>query len=273
MPNNSFFRCLTTISTLSLTLLLPSLAHAHDVAQDHKNETKKAQPESSKSPWSGKLSVSLKSNVGNTNTRKIKLSGNIVYNKQFNAKKPIKHALSASINTGSRTNKRGGDRIKTREQESAGYKLEYFLNDKSLVRAFTFYESDTLAKMDSLLVTGVGYERKLLNTKKHKIKSSLAVSDLEIKYSDGTPTISGTAVRAAVAYKGKLTDSVTYKHELMGVGTNELTMTRSNAALEYAFNKRSSVSLNNRVTHFSKVAQTATDKTDSTTGLSLNFKF
>lgn len=273
MSNNNLLRCFTATSTISLVFLLPSLAHAHDVAKDHAGKTKNANKEQAQSPWSGKLSVSLRSNVGNTNTRKIKLAGNLVYNKQFNAEKPIKHALSASINTGSRTNERGGDRVKTREQESAGYKLEYFLDEKSLVRAFTFYESDTLAKMDSLLVTGIGYERKLLNTKHHNIKSSLAVSDLELEYSDGTPMVSGTAVRAAVAYKGKLTDSVTYKHELMGVGTNDLTMTRSTAAIEYAFNKRSSVSLNNRVTHFSKVAQTAKDKTDSETGLSVNFKF
>lgn len=252
---------------LPLITLLSSQAMAHD---EHP-KTKKTPPK--QQGWSGSGKLGLTSDAGNTNTRKIKGSGRAVYNKNFNREKPFRHTFGASINKGSNAKVRDGERSKTKDKEAANYKTDYYLSDRSSARVFGFYISDKQAKIDSLTMIGVGYEYDLLKTKKHTVNLSGGVSNFKLEYNDGTPKIEGPAARLAFTYDAQLTKNISLNQKLVGLKMEDLTMKTSNTSLEYAFTKRTSVSLDHEVTHYSSIANTAKDDTDDSTSLNLVFRF
>lgn len=223
--------------------------------------------------WSGSGKLGFTSNAGNTNTQKLKGAGSIVYNKNFNRQKPFRHTFGASINKGSNAKVRDGERSDTTDKEAANYKTDYFLSNRSSARVFGFYISDKQAKIDSLTMMGIGYEYDLFKTKKHTINLSGGISNLKLEYNDGTPTIEGPAARLAFTYKGQITKNISLNQRLVGLGMEDLTMKTSNTSLQYAFTKRTSISLDHEITNYSSIANTAKDDTDDSTSLNFVFRF
>lgn len=258
---------LSQVVVLSMTVVFSGQVAAQD------NHPEKNQPPPKDHGWSGKLQIGLDSSVGNTNTRKIKVNGQAVHNKDFDEEKRFRHTLGFTMKKGDVAQSRGGDRRDTTDKESANYKVDYYLTERSSARAFGFYLSDKLAKIDSFTQVGVGYEHDIYKTPRHTVNLGGGISNVNLEYSDGTPSIEGPAGRVALSYNGKLTDSVSLDQKLVVLGMDGLTMKTSNTSLEYAFTAKSSVSLDHEVTNYSTIAQTAIDKTDSSTSLNLNFKF
>lgn len=253
-------------------MIMPLIALFATPSFAHDEQGKKAK-KPAKEGWSGKVSISLDSSVGNTNNRKIKASAKAVHNQNFNTEKPWQHTLTAAVKKTSISRGRGQDRRDTTDQESLGYKASYFLTDRSSARGFAYYQKDALAKIDSFTMVGVGYEHTVLKTKRHAINLSGGISNVTIDYTDNSPSIEGAGLRVSAKYTGQLTDNISMKQKFVALGMEELTRSSSNTSLEYAFNKRASVSLDNEVIHYTSIPTTAVDKTENSTGLSLNFKF
>lgn len=259
--------------SISWLVLLPLVALFSNqaLAHDEHAKTKKTPPK--QQAWSGSGKLGFTSNAGNTNTEKLKGSARVVYNKNFNREKPFRHTFGASINKGSNARTRDGERSDTTDKEAANYKTDYFLSDRSSARVFGFYISDKKAKIDSLTMMGIGYEYDLLKTKKHSVNLSGGISSFKLEYNDGTTPIEGPAARLAFTYNGQLTKNISLNQRLVGLSTDGLTMKTSNTSLQYAFTKRTSVSLDHEVTKYSSIADTAIDDTDDSTSLNLVFKF
>jgi len=223
--------------------------------------------------WSGKTTLSLNAFSGNTNTRALKAALKIVRNKNPDSKKPIRHTFTASTNTSDRAKERGGKRTKLRDKKEAGYKTSYFLGDRSSIRVFVFYESDAQAKLDAMIMSGLGYEHKLLKMKNHKIIASIGASYIEIQYDDETPGITGPAGRAAFNYNGILTSNINLNQSFILTATDGLTVKKSVTSFEYVLSERSSIAWENKITHFSFIPPAAIAKKDISNSINLILKF
>lgn len=257
--NHSFASWLTLIP---LIIFSSSLAHAQDPPKKPNNHG-----------WSGTGKFSFDANAGNTNTRKFKGSAKIVYNKDFNKEKPFKHSFGVSINKGSNSRSRDGERFETTDKEAANYILGYHISGRSSARAVAFYISDKKAKIDSFTMFGVGYEYDFIQSKRNTFNISGGLSNVNIEYNDGTPSIEGPAARLKLTYNGKLTKNFSLGQSFTGLGMEDLTMLTSNTSLKYNFTKRTAISLDHETTNYSSIANTAIDDTDDSTTLSLVFNF
>lgn len=262
---------LCVISVVSL-LIPQGKLFAHDAPAIH-GQQKAAVNKGKKSNWKGNVSLSLTSNVGNTNTGVLKSSAKAVYNTGFSAEQPFRHTISARVTMSDRSAGRGKDRIETKNQKGAGYRVDYFLSEKQSLRGLINYQSDNLAKLDSLVYAAVGYQHSLLETKNHKISAGGGIGYLDVEYTDNTPSVSGAAGRLSLDYVGKVTENFTVSQKLAVMGKSGFTQQLSVTRLEYALSEKSSIALENEVEHFADAPITAIDNTDSTTGLKFIYKF
>jgi len=223
--------------------------------------------------WSGKATLNLSSFSGNTNTRAVKTSLKVLRNKSPTAEKPITHTFTASANLSDRAQKRGGNRTTLRDKKDAGYKASYLLSDRNSVRAFMFYESDGQAKLDFMVMSGLGYEHKLLKAKNHKVTASIGGSYISIQYDDETPGITGPAGRASFNYNGKFASNFSLQSSFILTMTDGLTIKRSLVSLAYTLSERASISWENTIIHFSFIPPTAIAKRDISNSINLILTF
>lgn len=230
-------------------------------------------PKPAQHGWSGKAKVGFDSNVGNTNTSKITVSASAIHNKDFNAEQPFRHTLALTMKKGDVAREKGGERQDTVDKEMANYRIDYYLNDRSSVRAFGFHFRDKQAKIEGLTQAGVGYEYDVIKTPRHTVNLGGGINFLDLEYTDGTPGIDGVAGRIALNYDGQLTDNISLNQRVAYLGMEDFTLKSSNTSVEYSFTQNASVSLDHEITNYSRIAQTAKENTDSSTSLNLNFKF
>lgn len=262
------------MAVLPLTLLITSHLSAHD-ATDKKIKAK----QETHSKWSGNIKIGLDSSAGNTNTSVIKGAGQIVHNKDFNKDHRFRNTAGISFKKGDRAKDRDADRIDTVDREAANYKVDYYLTDRSSARAFIFYESDNLAKIESFLMTGLGYSYDVLKAKRHTITLGGGISKVDLQYTDNSPSVEGPSGRLSLKYKGKISKNITLNQKLIYLGVDDnsrddlFTVNASVTSIEYAFNKKASIVLEHDVTKYSSIPTTAIDTKDDNTGLSLKLKF
>lgn len=259
--------------SVSWLILLPALALLSNQTFAHDDGPQVKTPPPEQHGWSGNGKLGLDANAGNTNTRKIKGAAKIVYNQDFNPEQPFRHNFGVSVNKGSNAPSRDGVRTDTTDKESANYRLDYFLSDRSSARAFAFYLSDKKAKIDSFTMVGVGYEYDLFKTDRHNFNIGGGISNLKLEYNDGTPAIEGPAGRVALSYNGRITDKFSLDQTFVYLGSEDLTMKSSNTSLSYAFTPKTAISLDHEITNYSSIANTAIDDTDDSTSLNVVFKF
>jgi putative salt-induced outer membrane protein YdiY len=263
-----------SLLTASLCALLLGLCASSATAEEGGADAKASPP-----GWSGKLGIGFDSNAGNTNTRKSKGMANFIYNEDFNSQNPIRHTLGGAFTKSSRSNSRDGKQIRTVDREAADYKLDYFINERSLARAFAFYFADNKAFIDAGLMAGVGYEYGLFKNDTHRIILGAGLSMFDLEYIDDTPPVEGPAARFTLKYRGQYGEELTFNQQFVYLGVDDdnhddiYSIRRSRTALEYQMNKHFSIELSHEITWYSRIPAAAIDDKDDTTNFMLKYRF
>lgn len=243
-------------------------------------EATETQADSPTAPaWSGKLGVGFNSNAGNTNTRNFNGNGQFVFNEDFNTQNPIRHTIGGAFMKGSFAPSRDAKHRRTADRESADYKLDYFLSERSLARAFAYYFSDNQALIDTGFMAGVGYEYGLFKDDNHRVIVGAGLSMFTLDYTDGTASVEGPAARLSLRYRGQFGENTTFNQNFVYLGVDDdnrddiYSITRSKTALEYRMNEKFSIELSYEITWYSETALSAIDDKDDTTNITLNYRF
>lgn len=241
-----------------LFLVLPPLAIADEASKKNAG-------------WKGQFSFNVSYLEGNTNTGRANLGLRV----ENNSGGKFSHIIAAHANVADRGSSRDSDRIETRSSRFASYQTKYALNpeQKASVVGFLSYEDDNKAKLDSHIMVGVGYERSLFNNERHSLLGSIGAGYLDVKFTDNTDGYSEPGMRGALAYKLKLTDSLSFRENFVILHSESNTLKRAKTSLSYAVTPSFSVALVNQITHNSFIPETAIDKRDDETSVNLILKF
>ena len=123
------------------------------------------------------------------------------------------------------------------------------------------------------MIAMVGIGRHGMGTKRHQFMADAAIGKLQVKYTDGTKKRSATAARLWLGYTGKLTDTISFKENVVVLYSKDRTMKRATSSLNYAVTDKVSIALSHEITNRNKIANTAVDKNDDATKLKVIFKF
>lgn len=229
--------------------------------------------------WSGKLGIGFNSNAGNTNTRLLNGNAHFVFNEDFGTRNPIRHTLGGAFTKGSFASSRDAKHTRTADRESADYKLDYFISERGLAKAFAYYFSDNQAFIDIGLMAGVGYEYGLFKDDTHRVIAGAGISMFNLEYSDDTPPVEGPAARLSLRYRGQYGEDFTLNQNLVYLGVDDdnhddiYSIKRSKTALEYRMNEKFSIELSHELTWYSRIPAAAIDDKDDTTNITLNYRF
>ncbi len=230
------------------------------------NGTTKKQPTSG---WAGQASFSVSSSQGNTNLGRLNV-GLLAKHKNDT---PWAHTIRGSIRQSKTAKNRDADKRTTKNIKRFNYKIDYALSDQNVMVGYLGYEEDKKIKLDSEKVAMLGFERHRMGTKRHQFMLGAGVGKLTVKYTDGTEKRSATAGRLGFGYTGKLTDTLSFKENIVVLYSKDRTMKRATSSLNYALTDNVSIALSHEITHRNKIANTAVDKNDDTTDLKLIVRF
>lgn len=263
MLNIKIYRPTLACNTACIFICASCLFPLQAFSQDDKS---KQQP---RSGWTGQASLSVSSSQGNTNLGRL----NIGLMAKHKNDTPWTHLIRGSISQSKTAQNRDADKRTTKDIKRLGYKLDYALSDKTALVGYLGYEEDKKIKLDSEKVAMFGIERHGMGSKRHQFVAGVGIGKLAVKYTDGTNKRSGTAGRVGLGYTGKLTDTLSFKEDIVVLYSKDRTMKRAKSSLNYALTDNVSISLAHEITHRNKIANTAVDKNDDVTNLKLVIKF
>ncbi len=219
------------------------------------------EPEAPDYGWSGKGELGFVSSSGNTDTRSLNLALELIYEVE-----KWRHRLSA----GALYAENGGN--KTANRYDLGAQSDYKLSKKSYVFGALRYEKDDFSAYEDQTTAAIGYGRKLLDNKKHKLKVEAGAGYRTASLAPSGKSEDGVLFRGLLDWAWQLTPSTSLGERFLVETGSDNTFMQNDLGLSVAINSRFAVKLGYQVRNNSDVPP-GVDKTDTLTSANLVYNF
>lgn len=238
-------RSIWVLALLSLTA--PAIAHDEEEEEDT-------------GPWSGKAALGYLATSGNTENTSLNAAFNIAY---MTGK--WEHGFKAlAINASE-------DELTTSEAYEAAWRSEYSISEFDYLFGRLHWRKDRFSSYESQFSQTLGYGRRLINSKAHKLDVDIGLGMRQSELIDGS-TEDEFIVRGGLQYEWAISKNAKFS-QLLGVESGEAnTYIESISALSATLIGDLALVASYTIKHNTEVLP-LTEKTDTYTALSLEYAF
>ena len=221
--------------------------------------------------WKGEVSAGALVTSGNSETST--LNGKFVVGYDSGA---WTHAFSATALGASNTDDATGVEATTAERYTAGYKSTYSFTDFDYLFGSLEYEKDRFSGVREKTAETVGYGRRLINTKVHKLDAEIGAGARQLEFQpDATGFVQKEnefITHLGANYTWNISDTSTFIQTLKIDSGESNTSTESVSELKLSIIGNLFASLSFTARNNSDVPA-GTDKTDTATAINLSYGF
>jgi putative salt-induced outer membrane protein len=219
-----------------------------------------AAEEEQEGPWAGKATLGYLATSGNTDNSNLNTAFEISYTRN-DWKHGFKvHAINATE-----------DQATTAESYDAGWKSEREFSESNYLFGQLDWRKDRFSGYDQQFSQTVGYGRRLLETDKQKLNVEIGAGARQSQLADGTDQ-NETILRGGLDYTLKLSDNAEFFQGLVVESGSENTYLESVTKLSASLVGNLALVASYTIKNNSDVPA-GTEKTDTFTALSLEYKF
>ena len=211
-------------------------------------------------PWSGKATLGYLATSGNTENSTLNAGFEVGYKAGNWA-----HLFNAAAINASESE------VTSAEAYDVGWKSERNLTDKDFLFGRLSWRKDRFSGYDTQISETVGYGRRLIDTDKHKLNAEIGAGARQSELQDGTKE-DETIFRGGMYYKWLFSETAEFRQDLTVEGGNKNTYTESVTALSAKLMGNLALVASYTIKNNSDVPL-LTEKTDTYTALSLEYKF
>ena len=237
------------LRTLALVAVLatPSFSFAQDA-------------EESEGPWSGTATLGYLATSGNTETSTLNTGLEVGYTVGKWA-----HEFTASAVKAEDSN------TTTAESYNAGWKSERKITDHDFLFGRLSWRKTRFGAFDTQFSQTVGYGRRLIDVDKHKLNAEIGAGARQSETQDGISESEGI-LRAGMYYKWLFSETAEFRQDVTAEGGSDNTYVESVTALSAKLLGDLALVASYTIKHNTDVPP-LTEKTDTYTALSLEYKF
>lgn len=213
-----------------------------------------------KSPWSGKATLGYLATSGNTENSTLNTGVQVGYTAGQWAHLLTAAAISASENE-----------VTTAEAYDLGWKSERKISDHDFLFARLAWRKDNFGAYDTQFAQTVGYGRRLIEKKAHKLNVELGVGARQSEFQLGG-TENETIFTAGGYYRWQMSETAEFRQDLTVEAGNENTHMESVTALSARIVGDLALVASYTIKNNSEVPA-LTEKTDTYSALSLEYAF
>jgi putative salt-induced outer membrane protein len=213
-----------------------------------------------KSPWGGKATLGYLATSGNTENSTLNTGFEVGYTSGNWA-----HLLKAAAITASENN------VTTAEAYDLGWKSERKISDHDFLYGRLEWRKDNFGAYDTQFAQTVGYGRRLIENKQHKLNVELGVGARQSEFQLGG-TENETIFTAGGYYKWQFSETAEFRQNLTIEAGSENTHTESVTALSAKLLGDLALVASYTIKNNSDVPP-LTEKTDTYSALSLEYAF
>ncbi len=236
---------LSSILVVALLVTMPALSYAQTEAT---------------SPWDGKATLGYLATSGNTENSTLNTGFEVGYTSGKWA-----HLLTAAAITASE------NQVSTAEAYNLGWKSERKISDQDFLFGRLTWRKDNFGAYDTQFAQTVGYGRRLIENKAHKLNVELGAGARQSEFQLGG-TENETILTAAGYYRWQFSETAEFRQDLTIEAGNENTHTESVTALSAKLMGDLSLVASYTIKNNSEVPPLI-EKTDTYTALSLEYLF
>ncbi len=216
--------------------------------------------EAEKGPWAGKATLGYLATSGNTENSTLNAGFEVGYTSGKWA-----HLLQTAAVTASE------NEVTTAEAYDLGWKSERKLTDHDFLFARLQWRKDSFGAYDTQFSQALGYGRRLIDGKKHKLNAELGVGARQSELQFGGKE-EETIFTAGGYYKWQFSETAEFRQELVVEAGDENTYTESVTAISAKLFGDFALVASYTIRNNSDVPP-LTEKTDTYTALSLEYTF
>ena len=212
------------------------------------------------SPWAGKATLGYLATSGNTDNSNLNSAFEISYTRNAWKHSFNVHAINATENQAT-----------TAESYEAGWKSERDFSEGNYLFGQLDWRKDRFSGYDQQFSQTIGYGRRLIDTDRHRLNIEAGLGARQSDLADGTSQ-NETILRGGLDYTLKISDNSEFFQGLVVESGNENTYLESVTKLSANLVGNLALVASYTIKNNSQVPA-GTEKTDTFTALSLEYKF
>ena len=212
------------------------------------------------SPWAGKATLGYLATSGNTDNSNLNSAFEISYTRNDWKHSFKAHAINATEN-----------QTTTAESYEAGWKSERDFSEGNYLFGQLDWRKDRFSGYDQQFSQTIGYGRRLIDTDRHRLNIEAGLGARQSDLADGTSQ-NETILRGGLDYTLKISDNSEFFQGLVVESGNENTYLESVTKLSANLVGNLALVASYTIKNNSQVPA-GTEKTDTFTALSLEYKF
>ncbi|MEL7447715.1 MAG: DUF481 domain-containing protein [Pseudomonadota bacterium] len=217
--------------------------------------------EEPESPWSGKVGLAYLATSGNTENKSLGFNTEVGYKTGKWEHMANFSAINAEQNS-----------VRSAEAYNGGWNTRYNFNESNYLFGRLNYLKDRFAGFEDQFSQTAGYGRRVIGTERHTLDLEIGAGAKQLEARDGTKEDDFIA-RGFLDYKWAFSDTAEFTQQLLIEAGDTNTLTESKSALNATLIGDLALVVSFTVRNNSDVPDPSFEKTDTFTGISLEYTF